>query len=73
MPMGLTRSPATVQRPMELALRGLQWHTCLIYLDIVVFGWTFGEHLHRVQEVLERLHSADLNLKAENVIFFRKR
>ena len=33
MPIGLTNSPATFQRLMELALRGLQWHIGLIYLD----------------------------------------
>ena len=64
MPMGLTNSPATFQRLMEIALRGLQWHTCLIYLDdIVVFGTNFEEHLNRVEEVLDRLQVAGLKLK----------
>ena len=49
MPMGLSNSPATFQWLMELALHGLQWHTCLIYLDdIVVFRKTFEEHMIRV-------------------------
>ena len=66
MPMGLTNSPATFQRLMEIALRGLQWHTCLIYLDdIVVFGNNFEEHLKRVEEVLQRLQFAGLKLKPE--------
>ena len=73
MPMGLTNSPVTFHRLMELALRGLQWHTCLIYLDdIVVFGSTFDEHLQRVQEVLERIKAAGLKLKPEKCQLFQK-
>jgi hypothetical protein len=66
MPMGLTNAPATFQRVMEIALNGLQWQTCLIYLDdIVVFGRTFEEHLQRVEQVLERVQQAGLKLKPE--------
>ena len=66
--MGLTNSPATFQMFMELAILGLQCHTCLIYLDdIVVFGKTFVEHMLRVQEILERIKPAGLKLKPENV------
>ena len=73
MPMGLTNSPATFQRLMELALSGLQWHTCLIYLDdIVVFGSNFDEHLQRVQEVLERIRTAGLKLKPEKCQLVQK-
>jgi hypothetical protein len=46
MPFGLTNAPATFQRVMELALQGLQWTSCLIYLDdVIIFGSTFDEHL----------------------------
>ena len=73
MPMGLTNSPTTFQRLMELALRGLQWHTCLIYLDdIVVFGKTFDEHLQRVEEVLDRIKAAGLKLKPEKCQLFQR-
>ena len=38
LPFGLTNAPATFQRLMEHLLAGLQWHTCLLYLDdIIVF------------------------------------
>ena len=46
MPMGLKSAGATFQRLMEIALAGLQWVTCLIYLDdIIVFSKDFDEHL----------------------------
>ena len=66
MPMGLTNSPAVFQRLMEIVLRGLQWHTCLIYLDdVLVFGSNFDEHMNRVREVLSRIRDAGLKLKPE--------
>lgn len=59
MPMGLTNSPAVFQRLMELVLAGLQWHTCLIYLDdVLVFGSSFEEHMLRVDEMLGRIKEA---------------
>ena len=36
MPMGLTNSPATFQRMMELVLRGLLWQVCMVYVDDVL-------------------------------------
>ena len=34
---GLCNAPATYQRAMQLVLRGLLWHTALVYIDDVVF------------------------------------
>lgn len=66
MPFGLTNAPATFQRVMELALQGLQWLTCLIYLDdVIVFSPTFDSHIQRVSEVLDRILQANLKLKPE--------
>ena len=49
MPFGLNNSASIFQRTMELALHGLQWITCLIYIDdIVVIGKSFDEHLQRI-------------------------
>ena len=53
MPMGLTDVGATFQRLMEIALAGLQWVSCLIYMDdVIVFGKNFEEHHCRLMEVL---------------------
>ena len=66
MPFGLNNAASTFQRTMELALQGLQWITCLIYIDdIIVFGRNFDEHISRIEEVLERLKKAGLKLRAE--------
>jgi hypothetical protein len=66
MPFGLCNAPATFQRVIELALAGLQWKTCLIYLDdCLVFSKTFDDHLIRLGEVLDRIRTAQLKLKPE--------
>ena len=73
MPFGLNNAASTFQRTMEMALRGLQWITCLIYIDdVIVFGKTFEEHLARVEEVLERIQAAGLKLKPEKCRMLQK-
>ena len=52
MPFGLNNAASTFQRTMEMALQGLQWVTCLIYIDdIIVFGKNFDEHMQRIEQV----------------------
>jgi len=54
MPFGLCNAPSTFQRLMELALTGLHWSICLVYLDdIIIYSRTVGEHLQHLQEVLQ--------------------
>ena len=38
MPFGLCNAPSTFERLMESVLQGLQWKTCLAYLDVVIFA-----------------------------------
>ena len=72
MPFGLNSAASSFQRTMELALHGLQWVTCLIYIDdIVVFGRSFDEHISRVQEVLDRIKQAGLKLKPDKSNLFQ--
>ena len=48
-------APSTFQRLMEFALAGLQWQTCLVYLDDnIVFGQDFEDHLVWLREVFEQ-------------------
>ena len=71
MPMGMKNSSATFQRCMEAALQGLQWLTCLIYLDdVVVFASSFDEHVKRVDQVLDRVEKAGLKLKPDKCHLF---
>ena len=71
MPFGLTNAPATFQRVMEVACRGLQWSSCLIYLDdVLIFGKTPEQHAQRLQLVLERIRMAGLKLKPEKCELF---
>jgi len=64
LPFGLNSEASTFQRTMELALQGLQWETCLIYVDdVIVFSTTFDQHIQRVYEVLQRIEEASLKLK----------
>ena len=66
MPFPLNNAASPFQRTMELALQGLQWETCLIYIDdIIVFSFNFEQHIHRVQEVFGRLQKAGLKLRPE--------
>ena len=53
MPFGLCNAPATFQRLMNLALSGMLWSECLVYLDnIIIFGHAFEEHSGHVASVL---------------------
>ena len=64
LPFGMVNSGATFERVMELALKGLQWQTCIIYIDdCIVFGQTFDDHMIRLKEVLDRFRQANLKLK----------
>ena len=58
---------------MEAVLAGLQWKSCLIYLDdIISFGKTFDEAVENLQQVLERLRNAGLKLKPKKCDLFAK-
>ena len=66
MPFGLNNAASTFQRTMEIALQGLQWETCLVYIDdIIVYGNTFEQHMLRVDQVLKRIQDAGLKLKPD--------
>ena len=65
MPMGLTNAPATFQRVMELVLKGLPWHVCMIYLDdILIYSQSFETHLAALEQVFTRIGAAGLRLNA---------
>ena len=73
MPFGLCNAPATFERLMERVLSGLQWQTCLLYLDdIVTYGPTFQQAMQRLEEVLIRLKAAGLKLSPKKCHLFQR-
>ena len=72
LPFGVCNGPSAFQRLMTVVLSGLQWHTCLVYIDdIIVFGRTFAEQLTRLEEVFARLATAGLRLKPSKCHLFK--
>ena len=73
LPFGVTNGPGTFTRLMNLALQGLTWKECLVYLDdIIIMSGTFEEHLSRLRSVFERLREAGLKLKSSKCIFLQR-
>ena len=73
MPFGLTNAPATFERLMERALQGLQWESCIIYLDdCIAWGRTLSLAQANLQKVLDRLRQAGLRLKPSKCDLFRR-
>eukprot|EP00731_Ephydatia_muelleri_P015777 Em0009g201a len=73
MPFGLCNAPATFQRLMDLVLSGIQWKSCLVYIDdIVIVGKCFQQHLSNLELVLDRLRQAGLRLKTSKCHLFRE-
>ena len=67
MPFGLASAPATFERLMERVLAGLQWKSCLVYLDdVIVFGDSFETHFSRLCLILDYLEFL-LILKAKGI------
>ncbi|KAJ8033855.1 hypothetical protein HOLleu_24223 [Holothuria leucospilota] len=74
LPFGLSSAPATFERLMEKVLSGLQWQTCLVYLDdVIIFAKTFEEHVARFDQVLTRLKSSGLKLSPKKCHLFRQK
>jgi len=74
MPFGLCNAPPTFERLMETVLKGMQWKTCLVYLDdIVIFGKTFEQCAERLTEVLGCLKKAGLKLKPKKCTLFQRK
>ena len=70
MPFGLCNAPATFQQLTDMVLAGIQWSSCLVYLDdIIVVGKTFEEHLRNLAQVFDQLRCAGLKLKPQKCAF----
>lgn len=70
LPFGLRNGGASFQRLMGVALGGLKWTACLVYLDnLTVMGKDFAEHQKRLTAVLLALERAGLTLNAKKCVF----
>ena len=71
MPFRLTNGPVTFQRLMEICLRDLNLHWCIIYLDdIVIFPKDPASHLEKLEAVFQKLEEARLKLKPSKCELF---
>jgi len=71
-PCGLTNSPATFQRALDVNLTWLKWKICLVYLDdVIVFSKTAEEHIQHLDTVLTRLREAGVALNLEKCSLFK--
>ena len=70
LPYGLTNAPGIFQRQMNKILNGLIGKICMVYLDdIVIYSRTEAEHVKHLQQVLDRLRKAKLQLKPSKCHF----
>jgi hypothetical protein len=64
MPMGIASSPCFFEALMESVLRGLQWSTCILYLDdIITLGKDLDSAIQNLAEVFQRFRDNNLKLK----------
>lgn len=71
MPMGIRNAPATHQRRMEDALRGLHGRICYAYLDdVIIWAQDLAEYLERLRQVLDTLSRAKLVLSEKKTQLF---
>lgn len=63
MPFGLSNSPSSYQRMMDIVLGDAKHEFALCYLDdVTVFSRSFEEHVEHLQIVLQRMRAAGLTI-----------
>lgn len=66
LPMGLKTSPSCFSRAMTIAMAGLNYEKCFIYLDdLICFGRTLDMHNKNLMDVLQRLRKVNLKLNPQ--------
>ena len=72
MPMGLSGSPHTFMRCIQLALAGLQGSELFVYLDdIILFSKDLFEHGQKFRKLRKRLEHANLTLNPKKCQFLQ--
>ena len=73
LPMGLCNSASTFQRLMNMVLSGLNYTSCLVYLDdIIIMSRSLDEHLSRLEEVFQRIREAKLKLRPDKCVVLQR-
>lgn len=73
LPMGLKTSPGAFSRMMTVAMSGLNYEKCLVYLDdLCVFGRNLEQHNKNLLDVFGRLRKNNLKLNPSKCKFLRK-
>lgn len=65
MPFGLHGAPATFQRLMDTVLRGMDSFSAAYLDDVVIFSYSWEDHLHHLRQVLTSIERAGLSLNAQ--------
>lgn len=72
LPMGLKISPSAFSRVMSVAMSGLNYINCFIYLDdCVCFGRNLESHNKNLIEIFERLRKVNLKLNPSKCQFLK--
>ena len=70
LPYGLSNSPASFQRLMDIVLRNLTGTECYVFIDdVILFADTIEEHACRLKHVLQRFEKAHLQLQPGKCVF----
>lgn len=73
LPMGLKTSCSAFSRVMSLAMSGLAFEKCFIYLDdLIIFGRSLAIHNQNLTDVFERLRKVNLKLNPTKCQFLKK-
>jgi hypothetical protein len=70
-PFGLCNTPVAFEQLMETVLRGLMHVSCIMYLDVIVIGRTFQEHLlnkRKVPRSLPKVQSREVPTFSEGSV-----
>ena len=74
LPMGASNSLNVFARLMALVLHGLTYLCCLVFIDdCIVMSWSFEDHLHHVELMLQRFRQANLKLKPDKCQLFQSK
>lgn len=73
LPMGLKISPSTFSRLMTIAMSGLNYEKCIIYMDdLIIFGKNLIEHNKNLMSVFTRLRKVNLKINPLKCEFLKR-